>query len=101
MTKTDVLPLPSVGDPLDQLSISRYLTMLDLAAGYWQVLVEQKSHDKTAFVTHSGLFEFSVMPFGLKNAPATLQSLIETVLAGLIRKVCLDYLDDIDWENLL
>ena len=40
-----------------------------LAAGYWQVLVDPRSREKTAFVTHSGLFEFSVMPFGLKNAP--------------------------------
>ena len=46
-------------------------------------------------MTHSGLFEFSVMPFGLKNAPATFQRLMETVLSGLIRHVCLDYLDDI------
>ena len=95
VTKTDVFPLPRVDDSLDQLSNSRYFTTLDLAAGYWQVLVEPKSREKTAFVTHSGLFEFSVMPFGLKNAPATFQRLIETVLSGLIRHVCLDYLDDI------
>ena len=95
VTKTDVFPLPRVDDSLDQLSNSRYFTTLDLAAGYWQVLVEPKSREKTAFVTHSGLFEFSVMPFGLKNAPATFQRLMETVLSGLIRHVCLDYLDDI------
>ena len=82
-------------DSLDQLSKSRYFTTLDLAGGYWQVLVEPRSREKTVFVTHSGLFEFSVMPFGLKNAPATFQRLMETVLAGLIRKSCLDYLDDI------
>ena len=59
------------------------------------MLVDDKSREKTAFVTHSSLYEFSVMPFGLKNAPATFQWLMETVLSGLIRKVCLDYLDDI------
>ena len=80
---------------LGQLSNTQYFTTLDLAAGYWQVLVEPKSREKTAFVTHSGLLEFSVMPFGLKNAPATFQRLMETVLSGLIRDVCLDYLDDI------
>ena len=85
IAKTDVFPLPRVDDSL---------TTLDLASGYWQVLVDDKSHEKTAFVTHSGLYEFSVMPFGLKNAPATFQRLMETVLSGLIRKVCLDYLDD-------
>ena len=45
VTKTDVFPLPRVEDSLDQLSRSRYFTMLDLAAGYWQVLVEPKSHE--------------------------------------------------------
>ena len=61
---------------------------------------------KTAFITHSGLFEFSVMPFGLCNAPATFQRLMETVLEGLARKQCFVYLDDIlvissTWEEHL
>ena len=59
------------------------------------MLVDLKSREKKAFVTHSGLFEFSVMPFGLKNAPATFQRLMETALSGLILIVYLDYLDDI------
>ena len=54
VTKTDVILLPRV-DSLHQLSKSHYFTMLDLAAGYWQVLVEPKSREKNAFVTHSGL----------------------------------------------
>ena len=56
------------------------------------MLVDPQSREKMAFVTQSGLFEFSVMPFGLKNAPATFQRLMETVLADLNRSV---YLDDI------
>ena len=95
VTKTDVFLLPRVDNSLDQLSNSQYFTTLDLAAGYWQVLVDPKSLEKTAFVTHSGLFEFSVMPFGLKNAHATFQRLMEAVLSGLICNVCLDYVDDI------
>ena len=95
LNKTDVFPLSRVDDSFDQLSHSRYFTTLDLASGYWQVLVDPASKEKTIFVTHSGLFEFSVMPFGLKNAPATFQRFMETVLAGLIKNVCLDYLDDI------
>lgn len=54
-----------------------------------------ESVEKTAFVTHSGLYKFLVMPFGLCNGSATLQRLMETVLAGLNRVVCLDYIDNI------
>ncbi len=54
-----------------------------------------ESREKTAFVTHSGLYEFVVMPFGLCNAPATFQRLMNTVLADLIRDKCIVYIDDI------
>jgi hypothetical protein len=47
----------------------------------------------TAFATRSGLYEFRVMPFGLKGAPATFERLMETVLAGLQWDICLIYLD--------
>ena len=57
--------------------------------------MEKDSHEKTAFVTHSSLYEFLVMPFGLCSAPATFQRLMETVLAGLVGECCLMYLDDI------
>ena len=53
------------------------------------------SKEKTAFVTHEGLYEFSVMPFGLCNAPATFQKCMEVTLRGLARSKCVVYLDDI------
>ena len=95
VTKTDAFPFPRVDDSLHQLANSQYFTTLDLTAGYWQVLVDPKSHEKTAFVTHSRLFKFSVVPFGLKNTPATLQRLTETVLSGPIHNISLNYFDDI------
>ena len=95
VTKMDVHPLPRIDDSLDLLAGSKYFTTLDLASGYWQVGMDRKSQEKTAFVTHSGLYEFRVMPFGLCNAPATFQRLMEAVLAGLARNVCVVYLDDI------
>lgn len=67
--------------------------MLDLTQGYWQAAVAEESKPKTAFVTHCGLFK--VLPFGLSNAPATFQRLMNTVLAGLIYKSCAVYLNDI------
>ena len=68
---------------------------LDLASGYWQVSLSPEGRCKTAFATHSGLFQFKVMPFGLCNAPATFERLMDRVLQGLRWSRCLVYLDDI------
>ena len=95
LTKTDVYPLPRIEDYLDALSGVRYFSTLDLAARYWQVPMHPDSVEKTAFVSHAGSYEFLVMPFGLKNAPATFQRLMANVLAGLPQRVCMDYIDDI------
>ena len=83
VTKADTYPLPRIDDLLDQLGKSRHFSTLDLASGYWQIPVDPASCEKTAFTTHRGLFEFQVMPFGLKNAPAVFQRLMEQVLRRL------------------
>ena len=57
--------------------------------------MDSKDQEKTAFMTYSGLYEFKKMPFGLVNAPATFQRLMEVVLSGLAREGCLVYLDDV------
>ena len=72
------------------LAGKQWFSTLDLASGYWQV-----SLSKAAFATHSGLFQFRVMPFGLCNAPATFERLMDRVLQGLRWNRCLVYLDDI------
>ena len=68
---------------LDQLGRLKFFSTLDLAAGYWQVQVHPDSCEKTAFITHHRLYELSVMPFGLKNASAIFQMLMQRVLMGL------------------
>ena len=95
ITIKDAYPLPRIDDSLDQLSGAQWFSCLDLNSGYWQVEVEESDRPKTAFASKRGLFEFKVMPFGLCNAPATFERLMETVLAGLNWQICLIYLDDI------
>ena len=73
----------------------KWLTVLDLASAYWQILLTKRSRKYTAFLTIYGLYQFKVMSFGLVNAPATFQRLMNDVLRDYLRKFCLVYLDDI------
>lgn len=95
ITKKDVYPMPRVDDTLEKLAGMKLFTTLDLASGYWQVEVEEKDKEKTAFICSLGLFEFNVMPFGLCNAPATFQRMMDEVLSGLKDVVGRDYIDDL------
>ena len=94
VTKKDAQPLPCIDDTLDVLAGSSWFSTLDLASGYWQVGMEECDREKTAFATPFGLFQFKVMPFGLCNAPATFQRLMELVLSGVHWSVRLVYLHD-------
>ena len=95
ITVKDAYPLPRVDDSLEQLAGSAWFSTLDLCAGYWQVAMSERDKAKTAFATRRGLFQFTVMPFGLSCAPSTFERLMETVLAGLQYDICLVYLDDV------
>ena len=95
VTRKDAYPLPRVDDTLDTLVGSKWFSTLDLASGYWQVEVHPDDREKTAFCTPEGLFEFKMMPFGLCNAPATFQRLMDLVMSGLKWETCLVYIDNI------
>ena len=94
ITKKNSYPLPLIDDILALLGKSKFFTSLDLKSGYWQVAMEEKDKEKTAFACHKDLFEFNVMPFGLSNAPAVFQELMSVVLQGC-NNFATAYLDDI------
>ncbi len=94
-TIDDRYPLPNISDILDQLGNSSLFTTLDLASGFHQIPVKESDQCKTAFSTHLGHYEYKKMPFGLKNAPATFQRIMNECLREYISKECFVYLDDI------
>jgi len=95
VTVKDSYPLPRIDDILSQLAGNIWFSTLDLKSGYWQIKIRPEDRQKTAFSIGSGLWQFTVMPFGLCNAPATFERLMEKVLGKLISKICLVYLDDV------
>ena len=95
LTKKDSFPLPRIDDTLDMLHGKHFFTTLDLASGYWQIELEESSKEKTAFIVENNLYEFNRMAFGLCNAPATFQRLMNYILRDVLGKKALVYLDDV------
>lgn len=88
-------PLPLINETLDRLVGAKYFTKLDLRDAYYRIRIKNGDEWKTAFRTRYGHFEYTVMPFGLANAPATFQAYINGALRGLLDVSCSVYLDDI------
>jgi len=80
---------------LDSLGGATWFSTMDLASGFWQVQMAKEDIKKTAFITANGLYEFTVMPFGLNNAPSTFQRLMNWVLRDYLGKFVAVYLDDV------
>lgn len=94
-TPADRYPIPEISEILDRLGKAQYFSVLDLASGFHQIEVDPKDISKTAFNVDHGKYEFVRMPFGLKNAPATFQRLMDSVLRKHLGVRCFVYMDDI------
>lgn len=102
VTKTDAYPLPRLEDCVDRIGASQYITKLDLKSGFWQVGLTERAKAVSCFVADGTTYQCNVMPYGMKNSPATFQRLMNMVVQGLDN--CCVYLDDVvvfsdSWEH--
>eukprot|EP00794_Sanderia_malayensis_P020882 gene20882-22932_t len=95
ITKKDSYPLPHIRDVLDKMHGTEYWTTLDAASAYWSMPLAEIDKEKTSFSVPHGKFEFNVTPFGLCNAGASYQRLMDITLSGLASDRILGYMDDI------
>src|SRR5699024_7240143 len=95
ITAKNRYPLPLVSEILDRLSSAKIYTKLDLRDAYHRIRIKEGCEWMTAFRTRYGHFEYTVMPFGLANAPATFQAYVNRALSDLLDVCCIVYLDDI------
>ncbi|CAG8674241.1 3634_t:CDS:1, partial [Paraglomus occultum] len=100
ITETNAYPLPIIDEIFSNIAKRgtppKYFTALDLASGYWQVPMHPDHEHKTTFTCHLGLYYFKRLPFGLKNAPASFQSMMDTIFRDQIDQHMAVYIDDIN-----
>jgi hypothetical protein len=106
MTVKNKYPLPIIEELLEELHGDTWFTSLDLCSGFHQIRMAAGEEFKTAFQTHSGHYEYRVMPYGVTGGPAIFQTIINTVLNPLLRKCVVVFIDDIliyskTWEEHL
>ena len=95
ITTTDAHPLPRIEELLEQFSESKWFSSIDLASGYHQIKMKESDIEKTAFTCCFGLYEYIVMPFGLKNAPPTFQRMMNELFMDYLYDWMVVYIDDI------
>jgi len=105
-TRRDSFPMPLVDDVISQLGKSAWFTALDLQSGFWQIRMAPEDMRKTALITKIGLYDWTVMPFGLKNATSTFTRTMSSIFEELGDKFLKVFVDDLNihsenWEDHL
>lgn len=95
LTTRDSYPIPSMDECIDSLEYYNMFSTLDCKPGYWQIEVPPEDRHKSLFVIHHSLYQCVLVPFGLKNSPATIQRVLDMILASLKWHYAIVYLDDI------
>ncbi|OMJ11827.1 Retrovirus-related Pol polyprotein from transposon, partial [Smittium culicis] len=95
ITKKDHFPLPRIDDCLEALGHKVFFSTLDCFPGYWQVKLHPQTQEYCSFITPMGVFKFNRLPFGLTNAPAFFQSMMERIFAEFLYDFLIIYLDDL------
>ena len=104
VTKTDTFPTPQIDDSMYNIGQAKFVTKIDLLKGFWQTPPTNRAKEISAFVTPDGSHQYKVMPFGMKNSPATFQRLVYSLIFNLVG--CKAYIDDAiifseEWEQHL
>ena len=94
-TIPDRYPIPDIGTIISNLGSNKYFSTIDLKRGFHQIALNETHMEKTAFSIANGKFEFTRLPFGLRNAPAIFQRALDDVLREHIGVRCYIYVDDI------
>lgn len=95
ITIADKYPIPEINEVLTQLGDNKVFSVLDLKSGFHQISLKNNDIEKTAFSVNNGKYEFTRLPFGLKNAPSIFQRALDDILREHIGKICFIYIDDI------
>ncbi len=95
-TRRDSFPMPLVEDVIDQLGNSSWFTALDLQSGFWQIRMAAEDIKKTALITKTRLYDWTVMPFRLKNATSTFTRTMSEVFKDLDSKFLKVFVDDLN-----
>lgn len=95
ITIPDRYPIPEINEVLAQLGKNEYFSVIDLKSGFHQIPLREKDMEKTSFSINNAKYEFTRVPFGIKNGPAIFQRALDDILREHIGKICYVYIDDI------